>query len=149
MHTLKVKKLRPDAVVPSKAHPSDAGFDLTLIRLVKHHYDFSFNVTASFYGTGIAVEIPEGYVGVIVPRSSISKTTFSLANSVGIIDSSYRGELIVALRDNKSLTDAANAELPYKGFQLILIKLDEFNVEETEELSETARGEGGFGSTGK
>ena len=84
---VRVKKLREDAVLPSKAHPTDAGFDLTAISRV---FDAEGNVT---YGFGLAFEIPEGYVGLIFPRSSICRKDLALSNAVAVIDAHYRGEV--------------------------------------------------------
>lgn len=84
---VKVKKLHELAVLPSKAHPTDAGFDLTAVSRV---FDAEGNVT---YGFGLAFEIPEGYVGLIFPRSSICRKDLALSNAVGVIDAHYRGEV--------------------------------------------------------
>jgi dUTP pyrophosphatase len=138
-NTLKVKfkKLHPDAVTPSYAKDGDAGLDLTAIS--KSHSD-----TFVQYGTGIAVEIPSGYVGLIFPRSSVSKLeNFYLKNSVGVIDSGYRGEIM--LRFNKS-TDSYRAG--DKVGQLIIMPYPTVKLQEVDELSDTERGGGGFGSTG-
>jgi dUTP pyrophosphatase len=98
------------------------------------------------YGTDLAMEIPKGYVGLLFPRSSISKTDHFLRNSVGVIDSGYRGEIklrmsIPALGENEYV-------IGDKVGQLILMKLPWVEIEEVKELSDTDRGEGGFGSTG-
>jgi dUTP pyrophosphatase len=84
---VRFKKLCDDAVTPTYAKKGDAGMDLTAI---SKEYDNSGNVV---YGTGIAVEIPEGYVGLIFPRSSLSNYKLLMSNSVGVIDSGYRGEI--------------------------------------------------------
>ena len=84
---VKIKKLCDSAVIPQYAHPTDADMDLVA---VSKSFDDNGNTV---YGTGISVEIPEGYVGLIFPRSSISKKDLLLTNSVGVIDSGYRGEL--------------------------------------------------------
>ena len=139
-NSLKVrfKKLYKDAVPPSYAKNGDAGLDLTAT-----HMTWEENFIE--YGTGIAVEIPEGYVGLVFPRSSVSKKEdFYLKNSVGVIDSGYRGE--IKLRFNKSESHYQAAE---KIGQLIIIPYPTIYLEEVEELSSTERGEGGFGSTGQ
>ncbi len=134
---IRFKKLHPDAVTPTYAKDGDAGLDLTAIS--KTNAD-----TFIQYGTGIAIEIPKGYVGLIFPRSSVSKLeNFYLKNSVGVIDSGYRGELM--LRFNKSFSFY---EVGDKIGQLIIIPHPTIYLEEVDELSSTDRGEGGFGSTG-
>lgn len=141
---LRFKKCDPDAVIPTKAHPSDTGYDLTLIGMSK---DMSRGgQTIIMFDTGIAVCPPDGYYTEVVPRSSLSKTGFMLANSVGIIDASYRGSIKVVLTGDDSLH---SLQLPFKGFQLILRKLEEVEAIEVDDLDETTRGTGGFGSTDK
>ena len=141
MPQLRFKKCDLDAVIPSKAHPSDTGYDLTVIRVSK---DMSLNgQTIIMYDTGIAVCPPDGYYTEVVPRSSLSKTGYMLANSVGIINSSYRGSIKIVVSGPSSLEDLP---LPFKGFQLILRKLEEAEAVEVEDLDETERGDGGFGS---
>jgi dUTP pyrophosphatase len=120
MLKLRVKKCDPDAVIPTKAHPSDTGYDLTLIRVSK---DMSRGgQTIIMFDTGIAVCPPDGYYTEVVPRSSLSKTGYMLANSVGIIDQSYRGSIKVVLTGDETLH---YLQPPFKGFQLILRKLEE------------------------
>ena len=139
------KKTENDAVIPTKAHPSDTGYDLTLIRVSKDMSIPGFEKII-MYDTGIAVCPPDGYYTEVVPRSSLSKTGYMLANSVGIIDASYRGSIKVVVTGDDSLGDLS---LPFKGFQLILRKLEEADVVEVDDLDQTVRGEGGFGSTDK
>ena len=136
---LKVKRLNKNSVLPSYAKKGDAGMDLTAVSLSKtiQYYE---------YGTGLAVEIPHGYVGLIFPRSSISKTDHFLRNSVGVIDSGYRGE--VKLRMSLPALGQKQYKVGEKIGQLMIIKLPWVDIEETEELSETDRGDGSFGSTG-
>ena len=141
---LLVFRSEPNAVIPTKAHPSDTGYDLTLIRMSK---DMSRGgQTIIMYDTGIAVCPPDGYYTEVVPRSSLSKTGYMLANSVGIIDASYRGSIKVVVTGDNSL---GGLSLPFKGFQLILRKLEEADVVEVDDLDVTVRGDGGFGSTDK
>jgi dUTP pyrophosphatase len=136
--TVKFKKLYSDAVTPSYAKDGDAGLDLTATHMM-------WDDTYIEYGTGIAVEIPNGYVGLVFPRSSVSKKeNFYLKNSVGVIDSGYRGE--IKLRFNKSDT---YYEVGEKVGQLIIMPYPTIQLEEVTELSNTDRGNGGFGSTGK
>ena len=141
---LRFKKCDPNAVIPTKAYPSDTGYDLTLIRVSKDMSIPGFEQKIIMYDTGIAVCPPDGYYTEVVPRSSLSKTGYMLANSVGIIDASYRGSIKVVVTGDNSLDDLS---LPFKGFQLILRKLEEVEVVEVDDLDDTVRGDGGFGST--
>ena len=135
--TVRFKKLYEDVVAPSYAKNGDAGLDLTANNMTREENFIE-------YGTGIAVEIPEGYVGLVFPRSSVSKKeNFYLKNSVGVIDSGYRGE--IKLRFNQSDSHYQAGE---KIGQLIIIPYPTIYLEQVEELSSTERGEGGFGSTG-
>ncbi len=136
---LKVKKLNENSFLPSYAKKGDAGMDLTCVSLTKtgKYYE---------YGTGLAMEIPEGHVGLVFPRSSISKTDHFLRNSVGVIDSGYRGE--IKLRMSVPALGEKEYKIGDKIGQLIIIELPWVNIEEVEELNETDRGKGGFGSTG-
>lgn len=137
----KWKKTIPDAITPSKSRFTDAGYDLTLIKLIKH----SGNVY--YYDTGIAVQPENGYYFDLVGRSSISKSGWSIANNVGIIDASYRGSIIVALLKNDQNTK--DIELPNRLVQIIPRQVILMEPIEVEELDDTSRGEGGFGSSGK
>ena len=138
------KKTENDAVIPTKAHPSDTGYDLTLIGVSKDMSIPGFEQKIIMYDTGIAVCPPDGYYTEVVPRSSLTKTGYMLANSVGIIDSTYRGSIKVVVSGDNSLDDLS---LPFKGFQLILRKLEEADVVEVDDLDDTVRGDGGFGSS--
>lgn len=141
---LKVKKLREDAVLPRKAHPGDAGFDLTAVTT-----GMCADGTKLQVGFGIAVEIPEGYVGLVFPRSSIYKTDCRLANAVGVIDSGYRGELKAVFDFNwKTSTNLPKRYVVGdRCCQLVLVPVPEVEVQEVTELTPSDRGEGGFGST--
>jgi len=135
---IRFKKLYEDAVTPSYAKVGDAGLDLTAT-----HMTWEENFIE--YGTGIAVEIPEGYVGLVFPRSSVSKKeNFYLKNSVGVIDSGYRGEIMMRFCKSHEFYKAGD-----KIGQLIILPYPTIYLEEVEELSSTERGEGGFGSTGQ
>jgi dUTP pyrophosphatase len=138
-----IKKLHPNAVIPTYAKQGDAGMDLVATSI-------KFDGTQVTYGTGLAMEIPIGFVGLVFPRSSIRKTDLSLSNSVGVIDSGYRGE-IQATFNQKSLSK--DGQILYgvgdRIAQIIIIPHPDITFIETEELSETDRGEGAFGSTGK
>ena len=140
---VKFKKLYVDAVKPSYAKNGDAGLDLTAT-----HMTWEENFIE--YGTGIAVEIPEGYVGLVFPRSSVSKKeNFYLKNSVGVIDSGYRGEIKLRFHKQKDTFQREDRyEVGEKIGQLIILPYPTIYLEEVEELSSTERGQGGFGSTG-
>lgn len=130
------------AVVPTKAHDSDIGYDLTAIDIFKH---ISRRIT--LFETGIAVSPPNGYYMEIVPRSSMSKTGYMLANSIGTIDPEYTGTLKIALI--KIDDDLPDIKLPFTTCQLVLRKAEYSNIAQIEKLKETVRGDGGFGSTDK
>lgn len=136
---LKFKKIFSAAKVPTYTKRGDAGMDLVAISLKK---------SAGFYeyGTGLAMEIPEGYAGFVFPRSSISNTDHYLRNSVGVIDSGYRGE--IKIRMSTPLLGAVEYKVGDRVAQLVIMKLPWVNLQEVDELSGTDRGEGGFGSTG-
>lgn len=141
IHSLsfRFKKSDKNAVVPARAHGSDSGFDLTLLKKIKTVND------VEFFSTGIQVEPPHGYYFDMVPRSSLSKTGYMLANSVGIIDQNYRGDIIVPLR--KVNKNAETLTLPVKLVQLIPRQWIHMSAVETSNLDQTQRGEDGFGST--
>lgn len=140
---MRFKKLTPTAVTPTRGTPHSAGLDLyadTSCLLVNH-------VTKTV-GTGIAVEIPEGYVGLLFVRSSLGKAGVALVNDVGVIDSDYRGEIKLAMIYSATV-GGHYVQQGDRIAQLVVVPAPLFELEEVEELSETARGEGGFGSTGK
>lgn len=137
-----VFKTCPDAITPSKSRTSDVGYDLSIIRKVK-----SLTANVSLYDTGIKIRVPHGYYTEIVPRSSLSKSGYIMANSIGIIDRSYNGNLYVALA--KIDESAPEIIFPFRCCQLIFKKQYHLQISETPyDLEATARGEGGFGSTG-
>ena len=142
---VRIKKLNENAVIPSYAKNGDAGMDLIATSIIGEE---PFQIT---YGLGIALEIPKGFVGLVFPRSSIRKTRLQLSNSVGVIDSGYRGELQATF--NKIHTTIENQKNDYKVgdrvAQIMIIPHPDIQFEEADELSDTERGEGGFGSTGK
>lgn len=169
---VKIKKLSENAVIPSYAKNGDAGLDLTATSRV---YDEFGNVS---YGTGLAFEIPKGYVGLLFPRSSNCKKDLILSNSVGVLDNSYRGEVSFKFKpssvfyedmeapEGKLGTDSDNFDkivlptdenfIPIQVYeigdrigQLIIMPYPEIEFIESDELSETERGEGGYGSTGR
>jgi len=143
---VKVKKLHEDAVLPTRANNTDTGFDIvaiddgTEVKEYRHAY--------IQYRTGISIEPPEGYYVEVFPRSSISKTGLMLANSVAIIDQGYRGEILLRFR----LVDQSRRARYSKGdriAQLVVKEVVPMVFNWVDELSDTARGEGGFGSSGK
>lgn len=140
MMKVKIKKLHPDAVIPKYAKLGDAGMDLVAIS--EEWNEYNSMVT---YDTGLSMEIPEGYVGLLFPRSSISKTDLILANSVGVIDSGYRGPIMFKFRypEEGMVYDVGD-----RVGQIIIMPYPQVEFEEVEELSSSERGEGGFGSTG-
>jgi dUTP pyrophosphatase len=149
-------KLSPNAIIPERAHEWDAGYDMTAI---------SKKETPEYiqYGTGLSFDIPKGYVGLIFPRSSVTKKDLMLKNAVGVIDSGYIGE--VSFRFYKIITKELSSttkilshikkedqkvyEINDKIGQIIFMKLPSIKLVEVEELSTTERGSGGFGSTDK
>lgn len=159
---IRFKKLVPEAKTPYRKIDVDAGFDL---------FATSIEETSDFivYHTGIAVEIPEGYVGLVFPRSSVTKYDLMLKNSVGIIDASYRGEIMCRFQitkdddrqlkipfDNNTVNKITNVRSELKLYdvgdrvaQIVFMELPKITLIEAEELSDTERGSGGFGHTGK
>ena len=137
---VKVMKLDAGAKIPKYAKPGDAGMDL-------HAVSESFDDHGNYvYGTGLAMEIPEGYVGLIFPRSSISKTAHSLRNAVGVIDSGYRGEIIFKFAINT--LNSPVYKIGDRIGQIIILPYPQIEFEQAWELSKTQRGKGGYGSTG-
>ncbi len=136
-----VVRVDDNAVFPTKKNWSDIGFDLTIIKKVE-----DYNSKTALYDTGIKIDIDYGYYAEIVPRSSISKSGYMMANGIGIIDNSYRGNLMVAL--TKVCDDVKDLELPFRCCQLIIKEQVNVNFRSVEGYSKTKRGDGGFGSTG-
>ena len=136
---VKIKKMHPDSVIPSYAKEGDAGLDLTCVgyqQIDSEHVK---------YNTGIAVEIPSGHVGLLFPRSSCYKKRQLLSNCVGVIDSGYRGQIsMVMIGMHKDFMYKKGDRIG----QLIIMPYPQIEFEEVEELSQTERGEGGYGSTG-
>lgn len=130
----------PHAVIPTRAHDTDIGYDLTAIGVFKKISD---NIT--LFETGVSIQPPEGYYLEILPRSSLSKTGYVLSNSVGTIDPDYTGSLKIAL--TKVDHTRPDLELPFTRCQLVLRKAHHYNMVEVESHRETVRGSGGFGST--
>jgi dUTP pyrophosphatase len=138
---VKIKKLHNNAVIPQYAKAGDAGMDLVATEVID---GYGFSVT---YGTGLAMEIPEGFVGLVFPRSSIRKYELSLTNCVGVIDSGYRGEIQATFRKEAGIP-SKRYDVGDKIAQMIILPYPSIQFIETDELSNTERGEGGFGSTG-
>jgi len=152
---VRIKKLNPNAIIPAYAKTGDAGMDLVATSILSNT---TFDIT---YGMGIALEIPEGFVGLIFPRSSIRKYDLTLSNSVGVIDSGYRGELQATFNKlfgtERMYDETKNTEDTSINFykvgdriaQIMIIPYPPIEFMEVDELSDSERGEGGFGATGK
>ena len=139
---VKIKRLCDEASIPQYAHATDAGMDL-----VATSYEYNEELHCHVYGTGIAVEIPEGYFGALFARSGIaSKRGLRPANCVGVIDSDYRGEIKVAIINDS--TYVQKIEPQERIAQLVILPYKSVELEQVDELDKTERGEGGFGSTG-
>ena len=141
---LKIKRLSPDAILPARQTPLAAGMDL---------YACGSPVTIPPMGhavipTGIAIELPEGYGAFLFARSGLAiKSGVKPRNGVGVVDADYRGEIRVGLENLSGV--AFRVEPGDRIAQMVILRVDEAEIEEVEELSDTARGGGGFGSTGK
>lgn len=142
---LRVKKLLKTASMPKYAHIGDAGLDLTA---TSKSFDKEGNVV---YGTGLAFQIPRGYVGLLFPRSSNANQDILLSNSVGVIDSIYRGEVMFKFKPLKKgwFKKPKTYNIGDKIGQLIVMPYPKVTIREVSELSKTNRGAGGYGSTGK
>lgn len=137
---IRFKKINPDAVTPKQCTNGAAGFDLTAVSVDED----ALTVRCD---TGIAVEIPNGYAGLLFPRSSVYKTGLAMANSVGLIDSDFRGAISAIFYKRRHEVN------PYKVgdrvAQLVIVPIMNVKFVEADELSETERGAGGYGSTGR
>ena len=142
---VKIKKLNENAIIPTYGTEYSAGADLyalldSTVEIAPHE--------TTFIHTGISVEIPEGYCGLIFARSSMgAKRGLAPANKVGVIDADYRGEIMVALHNHSEKT--ATVEPGERVAQLAIVPFLKAEFEEADELSDTVRGVGGFGSTGR
>ena len=142
---IKVKKLKPDATVPTMGSKFAAGADLYSAEDADVVIEPS---ETKFIGTGLAMEIPEGYVGLVYARSGLAcKRGLAPANKVGVVDSDYRGEIKVALHNHGK--EAQTVEKGERIAQMVIAPYLSVHYEEADALSETERGEGGFGSTGR
>jgi len=142
---VKIKKIHPDAKIPKYNLDGDAGMDLTAISRKEKFLHKEDQGDYIEYGTGLAMEIPKGYVGLLFPRSSISKMALTLANSVGVVDSNYRGEVKLRFKDTFR---GRNYNVGDRVGQLLIIPYPKVYLYEVSELGLTNRAGGGFGSTG-
>ena len=138
---LRIKKLHPSAMIPKYAHHDDAGFDLCAIENIKLKPGERFPVP-----TGLVMEIPEGFVGLIWDKSGLA-VKHGIKTIAGVVDSTYRGEILVAVTNNSD--EEYLFEKGHKVAQMIIQKKETVEFEEVDELTETVRGEGRLGSTGK
>ena len=149
---VKIKKLYDDSILPTKAHATDAGYDLYAH---SKSYDKDGNIV---YGSGVAMEIPKGYVGLVFPRSSNAKKDLILSNSVGVIDSGFRGEISFKFKPSIVIEKPDLAYIPEsiekyeigdRIGQIIIMPYPEIEFVEVDELGDSERGIGGYGSSGK
>ena len=143
MIELPIQKLRDDAVVPARAYAGDAGLDLAACERVELAPG-----ERALVGTGLAVAIPSGYAGYVQPRSGLAaKHGISIVNTPGLVDSGYRGELLVNLV-NHDEQQAIVVEPGMQIAQLVILQVPPVELVEVDELPASERGEGGFGSSG-
>ena len=143
MSQLRVRRLDPDARLPTRAHVGDAGLDLHAVEAVTLEPGERASV-----GTGIAVEIPDGQAGLVLPRSGLAvRHGIALVNAPGLIDSGYRGEVRVLLL-NTDRRESCRIAPGERIAQLVLVTIEVPKVAEVEELATSERGSGGFGSSG-
>jgi dUTP pyrophosphatase len=141
---LRVIKLKENAVIPTRAHPGDAGLDLYSTEIAHLGPGERWSV-----GTGIALEIPEGHAGLVLPRSGLAREHgIALVNAPGLIDAGYRGEVRVLLL-NTDPAETVRIEAGARIAQLVVTPVAIAEPVEVAELSDTARGDGGFGSSGR
>jgi dUTP pyrophosphatase len=142
---VRIKRLTPNAVIPTYAKEGDAGMDLVATSII------SETITDVTYGTGLAMEIRDGFVGLVFPRSSIRKYDLALTNCVGVIDSGYRGEIQATFKKTNWLkgNESEKYQIGDRIAQIIIIPHPQIQFYEVDELSDSERGDGGFGSTGK
>ena len=145
---VRIKKLVDNAVIPSYAKPGDAGLDLTATSM-----DIDKNGSIVF-GTGLTMEIPDGYVGLVFPRRSVSNYDHVLSNCVGVINSGYRSEITFKFKPlgrygGLSEFEPKSYEVGERVAQIIIMPIPSVSFVESEELSQSERREGGYGSSGK
>ncbi len=139
---INIKKLEPDAIIPTKGSDAAAGVDLYAPRALAIHPGCNGVVD-----TGLAIEIPDGYFGAIFARSGMAiRKGLRLANSVGVIDADYRGSLKVVLHNDTDIIRPVQEG--DRIAQLVILPYEKIEFSEVEELTDTHRGDGGFGSTG-
>jgi dUTP pyrophosphatase len=138
---IKIKKLYPNVQLPVRAYPTDTGLDL-----YAHNYSYDGELEIHTYGTGIAAQAPEGFGLFVVPRSSIYRMDLTLANSIGVIDATYTGEICVKFRSATYYQKVY--QVGDRIAQLICLPIGIFDTVEVMDLGKTERGAGGFGSTG-
>ena len=137
-----IKKLHPDAIIPTYAHPTDAGLDLTAVSKT-----WDYDKECWIYGTGLAIAIPNGYVGLIFPRSSVRNTPLIMANCVGVVDSGYRGEVSTSFKSTNEYKKVY--QIGDRIAQLIIIPYPKVGLIEVDKLPSSDRGANGHGSTGR
>lgn len=143
MMELRVRRLHEDAVVPARAHASDAGFDLVSVQDV----ELAPGARATV-GTGIAIELPTGWAGLVCPRSGLAaRHGIGVVNGPGVIDEGYRGEIRVVLH-NSDLSESFSIRSGDRIAQLVLVPVPQVAVIEAEDLTAAERSAAGFGSTG-
>lgn len=143
---IKFKRLSDKAIMPIRTHKGDAGVDLTATKITTELNDA--NQLLICYHTDLAVEIPENYVGLLFPRSSIYKKSLQLTNCVGVIDSGYRGEIMAKMKSTTDVVPVIYKE-GERFIQLVIMPAStDYTITEAAELSESDRSEDGFGSTG-
>lgn len=144
--TVKVKKLSENAVLPQKAHKSDAGFDLTVSRITTELNEVGELIIV--YHTDLCMEIPEGYFGALFSRSSVSKKPLSQTNAVGVVDSGYRGEIVAKFRSTVPAVVPSVYKEGERFAQLVILPVPDIDMVEADTLGGSDRGEAGLGSTG-
>jgi dUTP pyrophosphatase len=141
--SLRIKRLDPRAVLPRRAHPGDAGLDLHALE----EFELAPGARAQVR-TGIAIALPPGTAGLVIPRSGLAaRNGISVVNAPGLIDEGYRGELQVLLL-NTDATETFRAQAGDRIAQLVIVDIEAPEIVETDDLGDTSRGSGGFGSSG-
>lgn len=144
---IKIKRMSPNATIPTQGHAGDAGYDLYACDIPNGKVEIAPHDTY-MVNTGIALAIPDGFAGLLFPRSGLaSKRGIRPANCVGLSDSPYRGPIIIACHNDSS--DWQTIENGERIAQLVIVKVNELEFKEVDDLGETDRGFGGFGSTGR
>lgn len=142
---LKIKRLNDKAIMPIRAHEGDAGLDLTCTEITTEVNECG--QLTLVYHTGLAMELPADCVGLLVPRSSISRKSLTLCNCCGILDANYTGEVLFKMRSTTDVVPAVY-QVGERIGQLVIVPYVKPEIAEVNELTKTDRGDGGFGSTG-